>query len=125
LYSTPTSPLLFVLGNAFSDSPLTLKSNHSGHDRIVGWLVEAAGAEVTASNAHGWTPLHSASFWNQAEVMVFLLQHGAVATARDDHGYSPLHVTGDPACIRLLLMHGGDIKYVNRVFFFFFPFLLK
>jgi hypothetical protein len=51
------------------------------------------GAEVEASGANGWTPLHSAAFGGRAEVVTTLVESGADIGASTLGGETPLQVS--------------------------------
>lgn len=66
---------------------------------------------VQCRNGDGWTPLHSAALFGDANLAAFLLDRGATASPRDLFGNSPLHFAahlGDEAMVRLLLARGAD-----------------
>src|ERR1041385_4103553 len=71
----------------------------------------ARGAEINASNAHGWTPLHVAAAGGDPAVIALLLQHGADVHAQSHIGTTPLDNAttrgGRKAVIDLLLAHGA------------------
>ena len=71
----------------------------------------AKGAEVNASNAHGWTPLHVAAAGGDPAVVALLLKHGAHVHAQSHIGTTPLDNAttrgGRQAVIDLLLAHGA------------------
>lgn len=45
-----------------------------------------------AKTAFGWTPLHSAVKWSNAECAALMLQHGADVNAISDGSQTPLHI---------------------------------
>ena len=45
----------------------------------------------------GWTPLHYAAMYAQAEVATLLDAHGASCTIQDSKGYTPLHLAAEHA----------------------------
>jgi ankyrin repeat protein len=71
----------------------------------------AQGAEVNASNAYGWTPLHVAAAGGDLAVVALLLKHGADVHAQSHVGATPLDNAttrgGRRAVIDLLLAHGA------------------
>jgi hypothetical protein len=71
-----------------------------------------AGADVAARDNNGWTALHEAARWGQAEACALLLAAGADANAaHPDFGYTPLFVAtfqaGHVAVVRALLEGGA------------------
>ena len=74
----------------------------------------AAGADPTARNEIGWTPLHRAAM-NTATpaVITALVAAGADPTARDKRGLTPLHwaagYNDNPAVITTLANAGADL----------------
>lgn len=78
-----------------------------------------AGADVTAADQRGWTPLHSAARYNtDPQVLVVLLNAGADVDARDRAGDTPLHwaaaENSNVAIVSLLLRAGADVNAVDR-----------
>ncbi len=61
------------------------------------FLVER-GADVTAKNNNGFSPLHLASQQGYVEAAHFLVKHGANATAQDNNGMTPLHLASRGGC---------------------------
>ncbi|MBC6403523.1 MAG: ankyrin repeat domain-containing protein [Hyphomonadaceae bacterium] len=52
----------------------------------------AAGADVNAPDASGWTPLHWATAYGTAEAVAALVDAGAKVDAREASGGTPLHL---------------------------------
>lgn len=90
---------------AFNDCP----------DELARWLVEQ-GADISAQNTYGETPLHSrAGHWRGR--IGILLDLGADVNARDNRGDTPLHQAariGSDQVVRLLLDHGAAVDAVNN-----------
>ncbi len=87
-----------------------------GHVKVVRILVEH-GADTTAQNKNGWTPLHSASLNGHVEVARFLVERGADATAQNKNGWTPLHSAsqhGHVEVARFLVEHGARTKAQNK-----------
>ena len=75
--------------NARSENAFSVLPIHSavagGHDAVVAVLVEA-GADVNATQRHGWTPLHGAAQNGSLVSVERLLAAGADPAARNDDG---------------------------------------
>ena len=83
-------------------------------DELSRWLV-AQGADITAQDTYGETPLHSrAGHWRGA--IGVLLELGADVHARDSRGDTPLHRAariGNVQTVRQLLDHGAQVDALN------------
>ena len=78
-----------------------------------------AGADPSASDANGWTPLHFAAQANCAEGARILIDAGAAIDPEDRDGNTPLSKAvfssrGDGAVITMLLAAGADPAHENR-----------
>eukprot|EP00961_Rhodomonas_salina_P264746 3578132-Rhodomonas_salina.2 len=74
------------------------------------------GADVTAKDNHGDTPLHWASGGGHDGVVRLLLEHGAHADMPNDESETPLHKAsgmGYEGAGRMLLEHGADVNAKN------------
>ena len=75
--------------NGRSDNALAVLPLHSavagGHEDVVGVLVDA-GADVNATQRHGWAPLHGAARNGSLASVERLLAAGADPAARNDDG---------------------------------------
>jgi ankyrin repeat protein len=81
-----------ALPNVVSRNQLQVMPLHSaaaGSHLGVARLLVAAGADVNATQRHGYTPLHAAAQNGNAELTELLLDAGADPTARTDDGLSP------------------------------------
>jgi ankyrin repeat protein len=77
-----------------------------------------AGADVSAGDSAGWTPLHFAAQAQRADIAVELLANGAVVDAVDAQGNTPLwravfNYRGDPAVLDALREAGADPDQAN------------
>ena len=67
----------------------------------------------------GWTPLHSASYWNAYEVVEFFLKRGyGDPNAQSNGGQTPLHLVAQKSdCMETVLMllthHAVDFTVKN------------
>jgi ankyrin repeat protein len=79
--------------NARSENGLSVLPIHSAtagnHDDVVAVLVDA-GADVNATQRHGWTPLHGAAQNGSLASVERLLAAGADPAARNDDGTSAI-----------------------------------
>jgi len=85
-------------------------------------LLLDCGAPIDAKTADGWTPLHSATYWGQAEVMSKLISRGADVNARTAGSQTPLHLAasspngGNAKALQILLLNEFvDVNAVNTV----------
>lgn len=75
------------------------------------------GANVTAQDKEGWTPLHKGSIstidqWSYGSCAGFLVDHGANVTAQDMEGSTLLHkasISGHVDLARFLVEHGANM----------------
>jgi len=83
---------------------------HSGHVEVAQLLVEH-GADTTAQDQDGWTPLHFVSQNGHVEIVWFLVECGADLTAWNKAGFTPLDlasVRGHIETVQFLLENGKD-----------------
>ena len=69
------------------------------------------GADTSAQNRFGWTPLFCAAIRGNEEVVHLLLDRGADVAAKSSSGWTPLHGASHWGCgdvARQLLDHGAD-----------------
>lgn len=83
-------------------------------------LLLDSGADIDARTNDGWSPLHSATRWNQAAVVSLLLQRDANINAQTNSGQTALHIASADKecrqCIELLLMDKNlDISLKNTL----------
>src|SRR4051794_10149846 len=84
--------------NARSENPFAVLPIHSavagGHDDVVAVLIDA-GADVNATQRHGWTPLHGAAQIGSLASVERLLAAGADPAARNDDGVTAADLAQD------------------------------
>ena len=97
------APLSAVSRNDLAVMPLN--SAAAGRSDDVARLLVEAGANVNATQRHGYTPLHSAAENDDAELVDLLVEHGASRHARTDDGRTPADLAeaaGHPMLARRL-----------------------
>ena len=80
-------------------------------------MVEQDASCLKNADPSGRTALHAAAYAGHAEVVAFLLKHGAPVDARDNKDRTPLHLAayaGQADVIRALLAAGADKTAVDR-----------
>jgi ankyrin repeat protein len=89
---------LFLVGAGNNTETGTLGGNYpinlaaaSGNLESTKYLLEK-GADLHASGAHQWTPLHHTAGNGRNLVLDFLIKRGAVLESTNDDGETPLHV---------------------------------
>jgi len=63
----------------------------TGHAPVITELIKA-GADVNATDDHGWAPLHYAVDCRDEDCVAVLLAHGADVHKADDAGRTPMRV---------------------------------
>src|SRR5579863_2950813 len=89
---------------------------HHPEDMQLARILLEHGANVSAQETTGSTPLHFASRGGYAELACILLEHGADVKAHDNLGSTPLHFAsseGHTELVRILLEHGANVKVQN------------
>jgi ankyrin repeat protein len=87
-----------------------------GHHFQTADLLHRNGADPNVQDYEKWTPLHSAAYHGDLEVVLKLIEYGADIHAQDEDGKTPLYVASeglylkDPIIIRLLLERGADVN---------------
>ncbi|PAA92749.1 hypothetical protein BOX15_Mlig001678g5 [Macrostomum lignano] len=79
-------------------------------------LVVQHGGQIDPQTKAGYTPLHTACFFNQVNMIRFLLRHGAGVNALTQQKFTPLHVAsqqGHLQVVYLLLEAGADANMRN------------
>jgi len=78
--------------NAVAENPMRIQSLHAAaanrHSEVAIMLIDA-GADVNATQRHGWTPLHTAALHGDAALVTALIAAGASTTASNDDGRTP------------------------------------
>ncbi len=82
--------------------------------RLTPWLFPHRGADITAMDNNGLTPLHLASCFNSnPDVTALLIDQGANVEARSGDGETPLHMAArfnsNPEVAKLLIDRGANI----------------
>ena len=68
----------------------------------------AAGADVSAKNEGGLTPLHPAAYEGHMEIVELLIAKGADVNTKDVDGFTPVDLAkGHPGIADMLRKHGG------------------
>ena len=85
-------------------------------------LIETRGVKINIADKDGWTPLHLAVSYNNANTVEgLLLAEGINVNAKDNDGYTPLHVAANCAgaeVIKLLVAADGiKVNEKTRKFF--------
>ena len=84
------------LVRASDKNKFTALHSVAGQDDVeMAELLIKAGADVSAKNDVGMTPLHIAQYASAVEVLV---RHGADVNARAKGGWTPLHVQAQEGC---------------------------
>lgn len=86
-------------------------------DNIIAKLLISNGADVTHIYALDMTPLLSAVFSGNDEIVELLLTKGANVNEKDSDGYSPLMcaaMQGYSNIVKLLIEHGADVNSTNN-----------
>jgi len=107
------------------DTPLHAAA--AGYRKAIAQQLLKNGANVTAVNRRGATPLHyaadghaSSRGWNpaaQAEMIALLIRAGADANALDKSGVAPLHRSVRQRCasaVDALLSNGASVRLKNK-----------
>ena len=105
---------LEVKSGGMSSSSLHLAAKN-GHLMVLLHLIDH-GADKSAVDRDGWTPLHYACFGNHESVLLTLLHHGADVNLADTNGVTPLMIAarnGSHAITEILLYHHADIDAQN------------
>ena len=99
-----------------SKTPSTLfEAARYGDFARVKFLVQQ-GADVTAPDKHGRSPLHFAVMSGKLEIVEFLVERGAGINLQDDKGRTPLHIAAqlkNAEIERYLDAHGADRTLVD------------
>jgi hypothetical protein len=99
-------------GGVFKQTALAF---HRCSDELARWLVER-GADLTAGDFYGDTPLHSRARHGKARIEVLLVL-GADVNHGEYHRGTPLHAAAgsyNAAAAGLLLQHGARVDALNR-----------
>jgi ankyrin repeat protein len=78
--------------------------------KAVKTLVARDPGVIQSRGEDGVTPLHEAVRYGDAEMVKFLIAHGADVKARCYNAFTPLHLTDDAGIARILIRNGADPK---------------
>jgi len=87
------------------------------YDGVKARQLIAAGANVNASDQHGWTALMTAAMNGDVATVQALLAAGAEVNARNKDGetaLSPAAFLGRTAAVRELALHGADVNAASK-----------
>lgn len=92
-----------------------LVEHYSSKDRVSDLIY--FGADITARDKDGRTPLHYAAQTGHNDTCEMLLSRGADATVVDEKGVTPLHLaarSGEMTKVRFLIKAGADLQAVTK-----------
>ena len=103
------------------EPPTAKAPDISIHEAVIKGNIEAvkqhlaAGADVSAKNENGWTPLHFAvcEYYGHKEIIELLITKGADVNAKAEGGWTPLDWAiqlNEPETTDLLRKHGGKTE---------------
>jgi ankyrin repeat protein len=101
-----------------SNQTLLDRAAAKGNVDVVRLLIERGRAEVDSRDMWGWTPLHEACRFGNAEVSRALVDHGANVNAsqRNCCQWTPTHISAANRyleIVKLLLERGADTHAIN------------
>jgi len=106
-------------GPLLGDDPLHHLSRCKSVKRLAcGNLLLKANANVNAKNAVGHTPLHVATFWGHADILLLLLGAGAKVDEEDHLSITALALAiqkQNPACAQVLVHAGAKLHNVHDI----------
>jgi len=89
--------------------PIVFMGISEGDDYMLRTLVEV-GADINKRSKGGQTALHEAVFYEQVEIVKFLLDNGAEVNARDNKGKTPLFYAKEGKEVASVLKQHGATK---------------
>ncbi len=77
--------------NKAGDTPLNIVCGYMHYGPLVEWLLTKLDviSSINNANSYGSTPLHTATYWNNIEIIHLLLDHGADPTITNPYGQRP------------------------------------
>ena len=83
---------------------------HWARDSRMAEILLENGADVTAKDAFGVTPLIEAAMFEREDVVHILIKHGANVGDRNNFNETSLHVTNDSRIAEILIQNGADVN---------------
>lgn len=109
--ATPSPLLKAISMNGYDSRKSPSVGTHSG---IIRLLLER-GANPNIRGSYGNTPLHKASFHDQADIVRILLYSGANPNMKNKFGATPLHVTTSSAIASNLIGAKSDVNAKDSI----------
>jgi ankyrin repeat protein len=95
-----------------------MEAHRCSHLALVKCLVNELGADVNKAGRDGSTPLHTAAFWNNVDMLRCLGTSGADVSQASITGGTPLHIAadnGNVAAVRCLVKDlGANVDQANH-----------
>jgi ankyrin repeat protein len=105
----------FVVKDQTFTTPLFASIRYQEDTKVAECLIKN-GANLSAKNWHGRTPLHYSVTEGRVDFVELLIKSGADVNAVDCYGFTPLHLAtdGEYECVKLLLANGAKVDIGER-----------